>query len=128
MASVTDFTIVCGLSVDGGLEGNVETDWQHFGIPVKANETWEFQCQCCHAAGAPNATVVGAFVAYDSKGLYRATMSAPAPVLTDSTSWQRYSFQTVFANDLYVFPALWFHAATALQARYVAAAQMAKIG
>lgn len=126
-AVVTDFTVICGLSADGGWDGDKETDWQHIGIPVHSGELWEFQCQCTHAVGAPNATLVGAFVAYGSDGFYRSTMSAPAPVLTDSTAWQLYSFQNLFTSDLYVFPALWWHAATPLGARQVAAAQMARV-
>jgi hypothetical protein len=123
-----DMTVVCGLTADGGFDGAKETDWQHFGIPVHNGEVWEFQFQCCHLLGAPNATVVGSFVTYDNKGAYRQTYNPGAGgLLTDSTAWQRYAFQQQFTGDLYVFPAIWWHAATALQGRHIASAQVAQI-
>jgi hypothetical protein len=119
-----DFVVVCGLSANGGFDGTQETDWYHFGIPVQANDIWQFQFQCCHKTGAPNATVIGSFVMYDRNGVYIGTTPGPISDLTDSTAWQTYSFQYQFTAMRYVFPAIWWHAATALQARYVCSAQM----
>jgi hypothetical protein len=127
MATLTDFVVICGLSPTGGFDGAKETDWYKLGIPVDAGDIWEFQFQCCHKTGDPNATVVGSFVMYSSTGLYVGTSPGPAANLTDSTAWQLYSFQNQFTGNYYVFPAIWWHAATVLGARYVCGVQMAAV-
>jgi hypothetical protein len=127
MAVLNDFVIVCGLSPDGGFDGAKETDWYRFGISVQAGDIWELQFQCCHKSGAPAANVIGSFVMYGSDGIYRGTTPGPASDLVDSTAWQQYSFQYQFPGPFYVFPAVWWHAATPLQARYLCAVQMAQV-
>jgi len=127
MATLNDFVVVCGLSADGGYDGSQETDWFHFGIPVHKDEIWELQFQCCHKSGAPNATVIGSFVAYGADGSYVGTTLGPIQDLTDSTAWQLYTFQNKFVGTRYVFPAIWWNAATPLSARYLAGVQMAQV-
>lgn len=124
--SYTDFAIVCGLSTNGGFDGVRETDWYTLGIPVEAQDIWEFQFQCCHKTGDPNATIVGSFVMYNPQGAYVGTTPGPAANLTDSTAWQQYTFQYQFTGNLYVFPAIWWHGASVLNARYLAGVQMAQ--
>lgn len=127
MATLTDLVIVCGLSASGGFDGVRETDWYKFGIPVDAGDIWELQFEFCHKTGDPNATVVGSYVIYASDGRYVGTTPGPAANLTDSTAWQLYSFQNQFTGNYYVFPAIWWHAATALTARYLCGVQMAPV-
>ena len=134
MATYTDFNIICGLSRDGAPVNGKETDWLHYAIPVQPNDIWEFQFQCGHRSGDPDATVIGSFVIYDSTGLYRSTTPGPAANLTDgaitsgNVGWKQYVFDYQFGNGhFYVFPAIWWHAATALSARYLAGVQVARI-
>jgi hypothetical protein len=128
MAVYTDFMIVCGLSVDGTPVNGKETDWYHFGLPVRSGEIWEFQFQCYRDTSAPVATVIGSFVMYDRNGTYIGTTPGPVANLSDvGNTWTRYTFQQQFNNDLYVFPAIWWHAATALVARYLAGIQVAQV-
>lgn len=130
MAVYADFMVICGLSSNGAPVNGAETDWYHFGLPVHAGEIWEFQFQCMHKAGVPDATVIGSFVMYDNKGVYRGTTLGPVSDLVDSTSWQQYSFQYQFSGNLYVFPAIWWHSTaspTPLNARYIAGVQVAQV-
>jgi hypothetical protein len=128
----TDFAIVCGLSQSGGYDGTRETDWYKLGIPVKQDEIWELSFLCGHKAGAPDAAVVGSFVMYGPKGVYRGTTPGSieqvndAAITSTNQGWVPYVFDYKMPGDLYVFPAIWWHAATALQARYVCAVQMAR--
>lgn len=118
----TDYSIVCGLSTDGEPD-----DWLHLGIPVHPTEIWELQFQCCHKSGAPDATVIGSFVMFDNQGAYIGTTPGSVDVLTDSTSWQTHKFLYQFTQLAYVFPAIWWHSATVLVARYLSAVQMSRI-
>jgi hypothetical protein len=128
VAVYTDFMIICGLSADGGLVNGKETDWYHFGLPVDSGDIWEFQFQCYRAAARPAATVIGSFVMYDRNGVYVGTTPGPVSDLTDvGDTWSRYAFQYQFNNDLYVFPAIWWHAVTALSERYLAGVQVAEV-
>ena len=124
----TDFAIVCGLSTD-----EEPDDWLHQGISVQTDEIWELQFQCCHKsdgpAAGPNATVIGSFVMYDIQGNYVGTTQGPLSDVTDAAApaWTFYSFQYSFTSRFYVFPAIWWHAATPLVARYLCGVQMAKV-
>lgn len=124
--SYTDYGIVCGLSPTGGWDGVKETDWYTLGIPVQAQDIWEFQFQCCHKSPDPNATVIGSYVMYNPQGVYVGTTPGPAVPLTDSTAWQQYTFQYQFTGNLYVFPAIWWHGTSVLNARYLCGVQVAR--
>ena len=132
MANYLDFAIVCGLSQNGGYNGAIETDWYRLGVPVKQDEIWELSFLCGHKPGAPNATVIGSFVMYGPKGNYRGTTPGSIEAVTDgpitstNQGWVPVVFDYKMPGDLYVFPAIWWHAATPLQARYLCAVQMAR--
>lgn len=129
MAVYTDFMIVCGLSSDGGMVNGKETDWYHFGLPVKSGEIWEFQFQTYRDVSRPLATVIGSFVMYDRNGVYVGTTPGPVADVSDAGStWVRYTFQQQFNNDLYVFPAIWWHSGGGpLFERYLAGVQVAQV-
>jgi hypothetical protein len=139
----TDFVIVCGLSPTGSTGGL--PDAIQFGIPVRGGELWEFSFNMVKPTAGPTAQVVASWVAYDTngvlKGVYQdATTYAPNGYLSDTGAWTKYRMQHIIASGGdglvtdpaggicgYIIPCIWWHAPTAMTARYIMGAMLTSI-